>query len=405
MSHQPQRGVWPSPLSDRPSGPLAGVRVLDLSRILAGPFATMILADLGADVVKVERPEDGDETRRWGPPFAPSGDAAYFYACNRGRRSVALDLRDPAGRDVVLDLVAEADVLVENFLPGSMERLGLDEQTLQSRNPRLIQCGISGYGRTSSRASWPALDFVIQAHAGILGVTGPGPQEPLKAGVPIADLATGLYVVIGVLGALRTVAETGRGTTVEVALADACASLLVNQAMSWLIGGVEARPRGNAHPSVAPYQTVRTQDRLMAIAASSDEQFRRLCGVVGCSDLVSDARFASNADRVSHRVELIALLEDAFVTRPAAAWVDALNEAGVAAAVVNTVGEALEDEVLRARLVATVGSDEQVVPQLRLPIWFDGAPVEPSSAPPALGADNERVVQRLQKVELPCARR
>jgi crotonobetainyl-CoA:carnitine CoA-transferase CaiB-like acyl-CoA transferase len=395
------QGVWPPPSDNRPNGPLTGIRVLDLSRILAGPFATMILADLGADVVKVERPGVGDETRRWGPPFAPSGDAAYFYACNRGRRSVALDLRDPADLDVVLDLVTVADVLVENFLPGAMERLGLDAETLQSRNPRLIRCGISGYGRTSSRASWPALDFVIQAHAGILGVTGSGPQDPLKAGVPIADLATGLYAVIGIFGALRTVAETGRGTTVEVALADACASLLVNQAMSWLIGGVEAQPRGNAHPSVAPYQTVRTQDRLMAIAASSDEQFRRLCDVLGLGALVSDARFASNADRVVNRADLIALLEDVFLTRPAATWVVALNEAGVAAAVVNTVGEALDDEVLQARLVASVGPDGDVVPQLRLPIWFDGAPVEPSSPPPALGADNDFVVQRLQEVELP----
>jgi crotonobetainyl-CoA:carnitine CoA-transferase CaiB-like acyl-CoA transferase len=243
--------TWPA-FDHTPRGPLAGVRVLDLSRILAGPFATQILADLGADVIKVERTGSGDETRRWGPPYAPSGDAAYFYACNRGRRSIELDLRDADDRDLLLDLVEDADVLMENFLPGAMERMQLGDDVLLSRNPRLVHGVISGYGHSSSRATWPALDFVVQAHAGVLAVTGPDPDTGVKAGVPIADLSAGLYSVIGVLAALRRAEQTGEGDRVEVALAEACGSLFTNQAMNYLIGSSEPRALGNTHPNVAP---------------------------------------------------------------------------------------------------------------------------------------------------------
>src|SRR3954466_5038507 len=327
---------WPA-FDQEPRGPLAGVRVLDLSRILAGPFATQILADLGADVIKVERTGSGDETPRWGPPYAPSGDAAYFYACNRGRRSIELDLRDADDRALLLDLVEDADVLMENFLPGALERMELGDDVLHARNPRLVHGVISGYGHSSSRAAWPALDFVVQAHAGVLAVTGPDPDTGVKAGVPIADLSAGLYSVIGVLAALRRAEQTGVGDRVEVALAEACGSLFTNQAMNYLIGGSEPRALGNTHPNVAPYQVIRAGDRDLAIAATSDVQFARLAKVVGLPELVGDPRFATNADRVANRDALERTLETRLSTRPATEWVRALNEAGVAAAVINTV--------------------------------------------------------------------
>ncbi len=373
--------TWPAPDHD-PTGPLAGVRILDLSRILAGPFSTQVMADLGADVIKVERPGTGDETRRWGPPYAPSGDAAYFYVCNRGRRSVALNLGDAADRDVALALVEDADVLVENFLPGTLDRFGLGDEVLQARNPRLVHGVISGYGQDGSRAAWPALDFVVQAHAGILSVTGSDSGVPVKAGVPIADLAAGLYATIGVLAALRQVQATGLGERVEVALAEACGSLLSNQAMNHLIGGAEPCPMGNRHPSIAPYQTLRARDRTLALAATSDVQFQRLCVVVGLPELTDEARFADNDARVAHRDELERALEAALTERPAADWVRELNEAGVAAALVNTVGEMLIDPDTAGGLVAELSDG---TPQLRTPIRLGGAPLPLSGPPPALG--------------------
>lgn len=378
---------WP-PVDPPREGPLADVRVLDLSRILAGPFSTQILADLGADVIKVERAGEGDETRRWGPPWMDSGDAVYFAGCNRGRRSVALDLREDADRAVVLALVEDADVLVENFLPGAMDRLGLSDDVLRARNPALVHGVISGYGHDSSRASWPALDFVVQAHAGIVGLTGPGPDETVKAGVPIADLSTALYLAIGVLAALRRAQATGTGERVEVALAEACGSLLTNHALNHLVAGMEPRAAGNVHPSIAPYQVVRARDRDLAIAATSDEQVRRLLGVLGLEALADDPRFATNRDRVAHREELVALLEERLTARPAADWVRALNDAGVAAAPVNSVAEMLADPDTRAGLVATLPDG---TPQLRTPIRLGGAPLPLSGPLPAAGEHDAQI--------------
>lgn len=378
---------WPD-LAQPRTGPLAGVRVLDLSRILAGPFSTQILADLGADVIKVERPGEGDETRRWGPPYAPSGDAAYFLTCNRGRRSVALDLRDEADRGIALALVEGADVLLENFLPGTMERLGLSDGVLRSRNPKLVHGVISGYGHDGGRASWPALDFVVQAHAGVVSLTGPDADTTVKAGVPVADLSAGLYATIGVLAALRRAEATGVGERVEVALAEACGSLLVNHALNHLVGGMDPRARGNTHPSIAPYQVVRAGDKDLAIAATSEAQFARLCDVLGAPELARDPRFATNPLRVEHRAELEELLEERLATRPAAEWVRALNEAGVAAAPINTVAEMLADPDTRAGLVAELPDG---TPQLRTPIRLGGAPLPLSGPAPALGEHDEEI--------------
>lgn len=382
---------WPAGPDER-HGPLADVRVLDLSRILAGPFSTQIMADLGADVIKIERPGTGDETRRWGPPFAASGSAAYFYACNRGRRSIALDLRTPQDHAVALDLAASADVLVENFLPGTMERLGLGDEVLWARNERLVHGVISGYGHSSSRASWPLLDFVAQAHAGVMSVTGPDPRTNVKAGVPVADLSAGLYAVIGVLAALREAAVTGRGQRVEVSLVEACASLLTNQAMNHMIGGLEPRASGNTHPNVAPYQIIDAQDRAVALAATSDAQFSSLCRVLGLHQLIEDARFSSNERRVTNREELERILAGRMHSRPARDWVRELNEAGVAAATINTVGEMLADPDTRDGLVAMLPDGNR---QLRTPIRLGGDPLPLASPPPDLGEHGAEIREEL----------
>ena len=379
--------MWPA-AEDPASGPLAGIRVLDLSRILAGPFATQILADLGADVIKVERAGDGDETRRWGPPYAASGDAAYYFSCNRGRRSIALDLRDEEDRNVVLSLVADAHVLVENFLPGALDRLGLTDAVLSGRNPRLVHAVISGYGHDSSRRLWPALDFVVQAHSGILSVTGPDPDTNVKVGVPIADLSAGLYTAIGVLAALRKVQDTGQSERVEVSLAEACGSLLLNQAMNHLIGGLEPRALGNVHPNLAPYQVVNASDKGIALAASSEVQFERLCAVLGLQALVDDERFATNPARVANRAELERLLEQRLSERTAGEWVRELNQAGVPAAPINTVSEMLADPDTQAGLVATLPDGMR---QLRTPIRIGGDPLPLSSPPPAVDQHGDEI--------------
>lgn len=392
--------TWPTDDTTR-TGPLAGLRVLDLSRILAGPFATQILADLGADVIKVERPGSGDETRRWGPPFAPSGDAAYFYACNRGRRSITLDLRDDDDRQVLLAIVEAADVLMENFLPGAMEKMGLDDDTLLGRNPVLVHGVISGYGHNSSRASWPALDFVIQAHVGVLAVTGPDRHTGVKAGVPIADLSAGLYAAIGVLAAVRHAKATGVGGRVEVSLAEACASLFTNQAMNYLIGGQEPRALGNTHPNVAPYQVIEAGDRSVALAASSEVQFERLARVVGLPQLITDPRFANNRDRVANREVLESILERRMAERPAGEWVRLLNEAGVAAAVINSVSDMFADVDTQEGLIAELPDGTR---QLRTPIRLSGQPLPLATPPPRLGEHNAAVRASVQASQASAAR-
>ena len=378
--------MWPDP--DAPGeGPLADVRILDLSRILAGPFSTQILADLGADVIKVER-EQGDETRRWGPPFGPSGDAAYYYACNRGKRSIVLDLREDSDREVVLELVEEADVLIENFLPGAMERLGLSDEVLLERNPRIVHGVVSGYGQDSSRRDWPALDFVIQAYSGILAITGPDPDTKVKAGAPIADLSAGLYLTIGILAALRRAARTGRGERVEIALAEASGSLLLNQAMNYLLGGIEPLALGNTHPNLVPYQVIQARDKGIALAASSELQFQRLCRVLGLEHLIEDPRFATNPVRVANRPELERLLEERMAGRSAEEWVRELNEAGVAAAPINAVSEMLTDPDTQAGLVAELPDGTRA---LRTPIRLGGTPLPLSSPPPSIGEHGEQI--------------
>ncbi|HEX6400383.1 MAG TPA: CoA transferase, partial [Actinomycetota bacterium] len=294
------------------NGPLTGRRILDLSRVLAGPLATQTLADLGADVVKVERPGDGDDTRHWGPPFA-GDDAAYFLALNRGKRSIAVDLRSPEGAEAMRRLAADSDVLVENFRPGLMEELGLGTADLRKASPGLITCSLTAFADDAPvGASRPGYDIIVQALSGLMGVTGEPGGAPVKVGVALLDVIAGLYATIGILAALDERERTGRGRHVSVALFDAAVAAMVNQAANVLIGGLVPSPMGTAHPNICPYQAFHAADRPFIVAAGNDRLFRRTCEVLGHPEWADEPRFATNEARVRHREDLVPLLEAAF---------------------------------------------------------------------------------------------
>jgi crotonobetainyl-CoA:carnitine CoA-transferase CaiB-like acyl-CoA transferase len=372
------------------SGPLEGLLVADFSRVLAGPLATMLLGDLGADVVKVEHPGGGDETRAWGPPFA-HGHSTYYLAVNRNKRSVALDLRDEHGRRAARALAGRADVLVENFKAGSMERLGLGYQQLARDNPGLVWCSISGFGRGAG-AALPGYDFLVQAMSGLMSITGPAGGEPTKVGVALVDVLTGLYAFGGVLAALRERDRSGHGQRVEVSLLGSALASLVNQASSYLCTGRPPRAMGNRHPSITPYETLATADRPLVVAVGNDGQFARLCRVLGTPEAAGDPRFATNAARVANRDALAALLEGALAARGAAEWVAALSEAGVACGLVNDVGEAF---ALAERLGLEPVADAGGVLQVADPIGLSATPASYRLPPPALGQHTAEVLRWL----------
>ncbi len=368
-------------------GPLEGLVVADLSRVLAGPFATMLLGDLGADVIKVEHPTGGDETRAWGPPFHGE-HSTYYLAVNRNKRSVALDLKTDAGRRAARALAARADVLVENFKAGTLDRLGLGYEEVARDNPGLVWCSISGFGRAAG-AELPGYDFLVQAMSGLMSITGPSGGEPTKVGVALVDVLSGLYAATGILAALQERARTGRGQRVEVSLLGSALAGLVNQASSFLCTGTPPRAMGNRHPSITPYETLATADRPLVVAVGNDGQFARLCRAVGRDELAGDPRFATNADRVANRDELAALLEEALAARGAADWVAALAEAGVPCGLVNDVGEAF---ALADRLGLGAVADAGGVPQVASPIGLSATPVSYRLAPPALGEHTAEVL-------------
>jgi crotonobetainyl-CoA:carnitine CoA-transferase CaiB-like acyl-CoA transferase len=371
-------------------GPLEGVLVADLSRVLAGPLATMLLGDLGADVVKVEHPNGGDETRAWGPPFL-DGVSTYYLAVNRNKRSVALDLKDEHGLAAATALAERADVLVENFRAGALERLGLDFERLRERNPGLVWCSISGFGRAEG-AGLPGYDFLVQAAGGLMSITGQAGGEPTKVGVAVVDVLTGLYAMAGIMAALRERDRTGGGQRVELSLLGSALAGLVNQASSYLCTGRAPRALGNRHPSIAPYETLPAADRPLVVAVGNDAQFARLCRVLGLPETAADPRFASNAARVGNREALVAVLEGALRRRDAAAWVPLLTEAGVPCGLVNDVGEAFAlAERLGLDPVVEVGG----VPQVAGPIGLSDSPASYRRPPPALGEHTAEVLRWL----------
>jgi len=321
-------------------GALAGIRIADFSRVLAGPYATMLLADLGADVIKIERPPLGDDTRQWGPPYDDTGSATYFQSVNRNKRSVAIDLSSHEGREQARRLIDTCDVLIENFVPGTMEKFGLGYDELSMARPDLVYASITGFGRTDLAATMPGYDLLVQAVGGRMSVTGPDPTQPSKVGVALVDVITGLHCALGVMAALHHRSETGEGQRVDVSLLGSTLSAMVNQSGAFVGAGVVPKAMGNAHPSIAPYETFDTADRALALAVGNDGQFRKCVDALGLPELADDPRFATNPDRVANRHGLRALLQAALVQHGADHWSTVFTAAGVPCGPVNGLDEA-----------------------------------------------------------------
>jgi formyl-CoA transferase/CoA:oxalate CoA-transferase len=368
--------------------------VLDLTRVLSGPYCTMLLADLGARVIKVEQPGKGDDTRHWGPPFLGS-EAAYFLSINRNKESLTLDLKDPAGRALLERLIERADVLAENFRPGTMQRLGLDYDAVAARNPRLIYCAISGFGQTGSRRDQPGYDAVVQAEGGLMSITGEADGPPYRLGVAISDIVTGMFAAQGITAALFARERTGRGQLVDVAMLDSTVALLTYQAASYFATGVPPVRMGNRHPTIVPYETFGGADGEFVLAVGNDDLWRRFCRVAGLEDIAEDPRFATNRDRVSNYSALRFLLDAQLRTRPRAEWIAALNAEGVPCGSVRDVGQVLQDQQVHDRDMlatvthATLGS----VRVLGTPIKLSATPGSVRTAPPVLGQHTDQILR------------
>lgn len=382
---------------------LKDIRILDLTRALAGPFCTMMLGDLGADVIKVERPGSGDDSRGWGPPFVGEpygpypGESAYFIAANRNKRSITVDLKDPAGQEIVRRLAAVSDVLVENFVTGTMDRLGLGYDDLRAVNPRLIYCSISGYGRTGPYAERPGYDFIIQAEGGMMSITGPVEGPPSRVGIPIVDITAGMFAATAILAALRARDVSGEGQLIDVSLLDTQAALLTNVASNYLVGGAPPRRYGNAHPNLAPYEAFRARDRWFALAAANERQWALLCEVIGRPDLRDDPRFATNSQRVSNRQELLAVLNEVFATQDAAHWLAALERAGLPCGPINTVEDVFAHPQAEPRQMV-VEAEHPTAGTVRMagfPYKLSGTPAAVRRPPPRLGEHTDEVLREL----------
>jgi crotonobetainyl-CoA:carnitine CoA-transferase CaiB-like acyl-CoA transferase len=366
--------------------PLSGLKVLELARILAGPWAGQLLADLGATVIKVERPEAGDDTRHWGPPFAADGAAAYFHACNRGKKSVAIDLETADGQAQVRALAAEADVLIENFKVGGLARYGLDHSSLSGLNPGLVYCSITGFGQDGPYASRAGYDFIIQGMGGAMSLTGEPDGAPQKSGIAYADLFTGLYASVAILAALRERDRTGVGAHVDMALLDTQVAVLANQALNWMVSGKVPHRMGNGHANLVPYQAFEVADGEVIVAVGNDRQFARLCAIVGLPELAQDERFRTNPARVAHREALIPLLQAALAGRRRGELSDALEAAGIPAGPINTVDAVFADPQVVHRGLALAGD----LPGLASPIVIDGRRQAAERRSPRLGGDEPR---------------
>ena len=389
------------------TGPLSHVKVLDLSRILAAPWAAQVLADLGADVVKVERPGAGDDTRSWGPPFLKGADgrdtkeAGYYLAVNRGKRSITLSLDKPEGQRIVRELAQQADIVLENYKAGTLARYGLDEASLRQLNPRLIYCSVTGFGQTGPRRDQPAYDFLIQAMGGLMSVTGekdgkPG-AGPQKVGIPIVDLMTGMYTAVAVLAALARRNETGVGDYIDIGMLDVQVATLSNQAMNYLVSDKVPTRNGNAHPNIQPQDVYSCADGDVILVVGNDGQFTKLCEVLGHNEWPLDERFATNAQRVRHISTLSALLREAFGQRPRDEVIAALDQAGVPCGPINSVADVFKDPQVVARgMLKHVPHPSGVdVPQVASPMRFGHAQLQTLSPPPLLGQHTESILAEL----------
>ncbi len=385
-------------------GPLAGIRVLELARVLAGPWAGQILADLGAEVIKVEREGPGDDTRQWGPPFVEGEHGenlggSYYHSCNRGKRSIALDFESERGRRIVHKLAMRSDILIENFKLGGLKKFGLDYESLSAENPRLIYCSITGFGQTGPYAHRAGYDLIIQGMGGIMSITGEPDREPMRMGVAFADVFTGVYSAVGVLAALQERERTGRGSYVDMALFDTLTSVLANQALSYLVSGKVPGRMGNAHPTVVPYQVFPTSDGHMIIAVGNDGQYAKLCNILGIPELAQDPRYKTNGDRVVNRDTLIPQLTALISQRTRADLLEKCEAAGVPAGPINTIDEVFKDPQIVARGMQIAPKSDLakggVIPGVRTPLVINGQPAVSDLAPPDIGQHTDEILREI----------
>lgn len=378
---------------------LQGITVLDLSRVLAGPWASQLLADYGANVIKIERPGQGDDTRSWGPPWLPEsgGESAYFLSCNRNKQSVTVNIASAEGQAVIRDLAQKADVVVENFKVGTLKRYRLDAESLQEINPRLVYCSITAYGQQGTRAADAGYDAMIQASAGLMSVTGEPDGMPQKTGVAIADIMAGMYACTAILAALHARQQSGAGQVIDVPLYDSQVAWLANQAMNYLVTGETPARHGNAHPNIVPYQSFATADGVMMLAVGNDRQFKACVACLGLPGLAEDLRFISNAQRVAHRRELLELLEPVLASRTTDSWISLLQQHAVPCGPVNDLAEVFSGaQVAERQLVQHLPHvTNETVPTVANPVRMSATPPELRSAPPILGQHTDEVLSTL----------
>lgn len=383
--------------------PLSGLRVLDLSRILAGPSCTQTLGDLGADVIKIERPGAGDDTRGWGPPFLPAGvdgaahgDSAYFLSTNRNKRSLTVDISVPEGLEIVRELAKGSDVLIENFKVGDLDRRGLGWEAMHEIAPRLVYCSVTGFGQTGPYASQAGYDFIIQGMGGLMSLTGEPEGAPMKVGVPISDIMAGMYATVAILAALRARDATGIGRRIDISLLDCQVAWLYNQVSNYLVSGRVPARHGNAHPNIVPYETIQTADGHINLGVGNDSQFRRLCALIGLPELATDERFERNASRLANRETLLGQIRGAFRGRTSADWIAACNGAGIPCGPIYSVPEMIDDPHVRARGVvqetAHPGQPDAPIRLMRSPLRIEGHDLGIRRAPPTLGEHTGEVL-------------
>ena len=389
-------------------GPLAGFRVLDLSRILAGPWASQMLADLGAEVIKIERPEQGDDTRAWGPPYMPdesgraTSEAAYFHSANRGKQSVCIDMSSPQGQELILQLVDKCDVLIENFKVGGLKKYGLDYSSLKAINPKLVYCSITGFGQTGPYADRAGYDFMIQAMGGLMSVTGEPHGQPMKVGVALSDVMTGLYAANAIQAALIHQLRSGKGQYIDLALLDVQVATLANQAMNYLASEINPKRLGNAHPNIVPYQAFKTADGYLILAVGNDSQFARFCDLAERPELAADDRFAKNSNRVKNRDALIPDLIKLLKKQGTDWWLEQLNQKGIPCGPIASINQVFDNPQVRHRNMQleldhpTAGK----VPSVANPIKLSGSPVTYNMAPPTLGQHTEQVLSELLDLDM-----
>jgi crotonobetainyl-CoA:carnitine CoA-transferase CaiB-like acyl-CoA transferase len=386
------------------SPPLSGIRVIELARILAGPWAGQLLADLGAEIIKIENPKGGDDTRSWGPPFVKGKDgenlsAAYYHSTNRGKRSVALDFSEPEGAETLKKLIATADVLIENFKVGGLRKYGLDYESVKALNPRLVYCSITGFGQTGPYAPRAGYDFIIQGIGGLMSITGEPGREPQKVGVAVSDIFTGLYSVIAIQAALRHAEKTGEGQYIDMALLDTQCSILGNQNLNYLVSGRAPVQMGNAHMNIAPYEVLPVKDGHIILAVGNDGQFQRFCGALGIPELAEDPDFATNPARVANRVRLRERLVAELSSREKGPLLAVLEKATVPASPINTIAEMFEDPQIVARglRMDLADGDGNVLPSVRAPMLMSKTPLSYERPSPRLGEHTDEVLGELKE--------